>query len=431
MSTTSTAHDDDDDIASLPAVLSLPTPSLPARVAHILRTPSPNAAEEFGTASWGSPYPESDHNLRRYSFSSENSDDSPIHHLNLDTLFLRSQRAPPRSGPEPQSTVSAAAVVLANRARRRDRGLTEDWIRTHTTGIVNAEPKHWFSEGSETDHSSLSGSELGWLDDSDLHTPRAASANESSSSRQFRRPRGRSSVETLKPRDPLDLEIDSATTMAMATSEGATSAPDFAAGLLLATGQQAATPLDDTPDEKILGDADEDAKSNATALTGVRQLVPKDPMMTPRIKKKVPWKGKNIMVLIPRDDQRGFPTKSPMPLRSDEVERMFASWKQLGYSVDGFDLLVEGYQPPGTDDSQSRQDWPSDADMLRERAERRFKVTLPDLNGESLSTPSPPYQYPELTFLRLQLGRSTSTSSRKPSSEPWASRSRWKSLSRR
>ncbi|XP_044721565.1 myosin class II heavy chain (MHC) [Hirsutella rhossiliensis] len=360
LSTTSTAHDGDDDLESFPAVPSLPTPSLPAWVADILRTPSPSAAEEFGTASWGSPYPESDHNLRRYSFSSETSDDSLIHHLNLDTPFLRSQPGPPQSESEPQSTVSAAAAVLANRARRRDRGLTEDWIRTHTTGIVNAEPKHWFSEGSETDHSSLSGSELGWLD-SDLRTPRAASVDELSSSRQSRRPRGRSSVETLKPRDSFDLEA--ADTMAMATSEGAASAPDFAA------------------DEKMPRGEIEDAKPHVTPVKGVHKPLPKEPLMTPPIKKKVPWKGKNILVLIPRDDKRGLSGQSPMPLRSDEVDRMFASWKQLGYSVDGFDLLVEGYQPPGTDDSQSRQDWPSDADMAQERAGRSFKVTLPDLNA--------------------------------------------------
>ncbi|KAM4065183.1 myosin class II heavy chain (MHC) [Hirsutella rhossiliensis] len=378
LSTTSTAHDGDDDLESFPAVPSLPTPSLPAWVADILRTPSPSAAEEFGTASWGSPYPESDHNLRRYSFSSETSDDSLIHHLNLDTPFLRSQPGPPQSESEPQSTVSAAAAVLANRARRRDRGLTEDWIRTHTTGIVNAEPKHWFSEGSETDHSSLSGSELGWLD-SDLRTPRAASVDELSSSRQSRRPRGRSSVETLKPRDSFDLEA--ADTMAMATSEGAASAPDFAAGILLAAEQQAATPFYETPDEKMPRGEIEDAKPHVTPVKGVHKPLPKEPLMTPPIKKKVPWKGKNILVLIPRDDKRGLSGQSPMPLRSDEVDRMFASWKQLGYSVDGFDLLVEGYQPPGTDDSQSRQDWPSDADMAQERAGRSFKVTLPDLNA--------------------------------------------------
>lgn len=65
---------------------------------------------------------------------------------------------------------------------------------------------------------------------------------------------------------------------------------------------------------------------------------------------------------------------------------MSASWKQLGYSIDGFDLLVEGYRPPGTHDSQSRQGWPSDTDMVQERAEKRFKVTLPDLNGKPPST---------------------------------------------
>lgn len=107
--------------------------------------------------------------------------------------------------------------------------------------------------------------------------------------------------------------------------------------------------------------------------------------MTPRIKKKVPWKGKNIMILVPRDDERGMPGKSPMPLRPDETKRMFDSWKELGYSVDGFDLLVEGYQPPGTADAQSRDCWPAAEDMVAERSTGKYKVTLPDLNGENNS----------------------------------------------
>lgn len=104
--------------------------------------------------------------------------------------------------------------------------------------------------------------------------------------------------------------------------------------------------------------------------------------MTPRIKKKVPWKGKNIMVLLPRDDERGQPGKAPRPMRQNEINRMFRDWEDLGYRVDGFDLLVEGYQPPGTDDSQSREDWPTGQDLAEERSNHKYKVALPDLNGK-------------------------------------------------
>ncbi|RDA83748.1 hypothetical protein CP532_4995 [Ophiocordyceps camponoti-leonardi (nom. inval.)] len=374
LSVASTAQDDDDDIEASPALPPLPAPSLPDRVTQILSTPPP-VAGDFATASWGSPYLRSDLNLHRSSFSSEASDDSPIHHLEIDTPFLRPQPAgQPVFQPEAQPSVKAAAAVLVNRARRQIRGLTEDWIRTHTTGIVNAEPKHWFSEGSETERSSLSGSEPGWIDDADSRTPRADGPSTSS---QARRPRGRSSVETLKP-TPLSGR-NAASTMGMAASEPPGN-PDLASDSSSTADQSFVAPSATDQADEIIRDAVQ-TRLPVTPIKGAPKSSTKGALQTPRIKKRVPWKGKNILVLVPRDDQRGLPGKSPMPLRSDEIERMFSSWQELGYSVDGFDLLVEGYQPPGTDDSQSRQDWPTAEDVIRERAERPYKVTLPDLNA--------------------------------------------------
>ncbi|PNY25081.1 Uncharacterized protein TCAP_04983 [Tolypocladium capitatum] len=378
LSTASTA-DSDEDIESSPVLPPLPAPTLPGRVAEILRTPPPET-REFGTASWGSPYPQTDDNLRRRSFSSDASDDSPIHHLTIDTPFLRRQAELDASEPEPPSSVSAAAAVLANRARRQNRALTEDWIRTHTTGIVNAEPKHWFSEGSDTEHSSLSGSELGWLDDCDIRTPKAArEAKSSSSTRQSRHPRARSSTETLKPGDSFNLNPGE--TFSMAATETSATAAGFVSDSSRADEKQDGAPAVETPEEKLMENANGQARPPATPTKGTQKPLPKEPAVTPRIKKKVPWKGKNIMILVPLDDQRGLPGQSPMPLRQEETDGMFASWQELGYSVDGFDLLVEGYQPPGTEDSQSRQGWPSPDDLAQERTERRFKVTLPDLNA--------------------------------------------------
>jgi hypothetical protein len=64
---------------------------------------------------------------------------------------------------------------------------------------------------------------------------------------------------------------------------------------------------------------------------------------------------------------------------------MFSSWEELGYSVDGFDLLVEAEQPTGTDDSQSRSTWPDFDDLAKDRAQRNYKVALPDLNGRNFT----------------------------------------------
>lgn len=364
MSTTSTADGDEDDIETSPALPPLPEPKLPGRVAQLLRTPPSEVGEDsqFGTASWGSPYPRTDHNLRRQSFSSEASDDdSPVHHLSIETRFLR-QAGDSSALEQSQPTISAAAAVLANRARRQHRGLTEDWIRTHTAGVVNVEPRHWFSEGSDSEHSSVSGSELAWFEERNPQTPRAAPKPRSKSPKSSQHASRRSSLETLKPTLPPVVIAGNQASSNMAEPEL----------------QQASQEVDAV---KINHDTTELSKPPATPIKGKEKSPAKEPAMTPRIKKKVPWKGKNIMVLIPGDDRRGLPGGAPMPLRPQEVEKMFDSWKQLGYSVDGFDLWVEGYQPPGTDDSQSRKDWPTDDDMFRERANNSYKVLLPDLNA--------------------------------------------------
>ncbi|CEJ93591.1 hypothetical protein VHEMI09169 [[Torrubiella] hemipterigena] len=142
---------------------------------------------------------------------------------------------------------------------------------------------------------------------------------------------------------------------------------------------KAAVPRPSTPTENNARKSPADVALPVTPK--IHKPLPRDPPITPRVTKKVPWKGKKINILIPRDEDRGKPGKTPRPLRSDEVDRMFKDWKEFGYSVDGFDLLVDGFHPPGTDDSQSRADWPSPEDMARERGARKFKVLLPDLNA--------------------------------------------------
>jgi hypothetical protein len=107
----------------------------------------------------------------------------------------------------------------------------------------------------------------------------------------------------------------------------------------------------------------------------------KEVYSTPRLRKKLPWRGKNIMILLPRDDERGRPGKSPMPLNQKDVERMFVSWEELGYGIAGFDLEGHASSEHSRPPAQSREVWPGLEDLAREFTERRFKVTLPDLNG--------------------------------------------------
>ncbi|KAK6839718.1 myosin class II heavy chain [Apiospora arundinis] len=191
-STSSTVDGSDDQQSSSPIIPSLPAPKLPERAQeHLRRATSPQSRAEsdddnnYVTTSWGSPYPHSEgRHLRQTSSSSEASseasDDSPIHHLAIQTPFLRT--VPLISSPDPDhyqsSQLSESAAVLVNRVRRPVRGITEDWIRAHTTHDPTSEQRHWFSDGDNSEHSSLSGSdsgdEAGWFEETDPRTPRAS-----------------------------------------------------------------------------------------------------------------------------------------------------------------------------------------------------------------------------------------------------------------
>ncbi|KAL0937735.1 myosin class ii heavy chain [Colletotrichum truncatum] len=142
-------------------------------------------------------------------------------------------------------------------------------------------------------------------------------------------------------------------------------------------------PVPSTPRRSASAAVGEAMKTPITPMRSASaRVTSKDPTMTPRIKKKVPWKGKNIMVLLPRDDERGRPGHAPRPLNQTEVEGMFREWQELGYDISGFDLdAAEGTFQEPTGYSQSRDGWPTFEDVTRERAEQAYKVVLPDLNA--------------------------------------------------
>ncbi|UKZ81130.1 hypothetical protein TrVFT333_008900 [Trichoderma virens FT-333] len=365
LSTASTADDEDDDIGSSPILPLLPAPKLSERASAILRAPAfdlhdfqvddddqddsdDNLAsddEQFGTASWGSPYLRNDLNLRRQSYASD-----------------ESERGRPQTPAPAQALLptSAAAAVLVHRARRRNRGLTEGWIRTHTAGDQNTEARLWFSDGDSSEHSSLSGSETEWYRRRDPRTPTPSGRYRAKSRSTSRYPRAISSIETLKAGDPTQAEIDDEMASSVATE----------------TGSVIALPISEHHNDMATAEAEH---FTMPAIKVADKPLPREPpVVAPRIKKKVPWKGKNIMILIPRDDERGRPGQPPLPLRQDEIERMFDSWTELGYNVDGFDLPAEEHI---VGESQSRELWPSLEDLAQERYDRDFTVVLPDLNA--------------------------------------------------
>ncbi|KAI0874038.1 hypothetical protein GGS24DRAFT_358758 [Hypoxylon argillaceum] len=126
--------------------------------------------------------------------------------------------------------------------------------------------------------------------------------------------------------------------------------------------------------------------ANGLSLEAVLPSTPAKPTklalsQTPRLKKKVPWKGKNIMVLIPRDEERGQHGKAPMPLDIASINSMLQSWEQLGYNIRGFDLDANQSGGAPEKNSRSRDEWPLLDDIAKERSLRKYNVTLPDLNA--------------------------------------------------
>ncbi|KAG4027027.1 hypothetical protein MFRU_034g00850 [Monilinia fructicola] len=96
----------------------------------------------------------------------------------------------------------------------------------------------------------------------------------------------------------------------------------------------------------------------------------------PRLKKKVPWKGKNILVLLPWDEDRGKRGGAPKPMTEKDVIGMLKDWEELGYDTSGFNLGSDdgGEGGPG----QSRNGWPLMIDLEAERAQGSFRVSIPD-----------------------------------------------------
>ncbi|KAK3489398.1 uncharacterized protein B0T23DRAFT_200744 [Neurospora hispaniola] len=388
-----------------PELPPLPVPRLPLRVQGLLRTPPTISVNEDGVdgSRWGSPYPP---NLRIENSSSddeEDDDDSeserdPIHTLALQTRFLRP--APPtqqdNTSESRSSFISGAASVLANRARRLVHGITEDWIRQHTAHGSEREKLHWLSDGTgDSENSSLSDSFSGdedtaWLGDHIL-TPRADRRRSSRrSSRQRQESQGalkkQSSTDTLRQSRLVSRQASKSD---MASPNERASPPDVTTASDRAPSVSPFPERTPSTSQPVGATKPEDASSmNIPKGEPVAPSTPSKPApkrtstlaVSPRMKKKVPWKGKSVMILIPKDDERGQPGKAPIPLSESEVQARMRSWQQQGHDISGFDL-----EPPKTANqestSQSRGSWPDFDDLIQERQERSWKVLLPDLNA--------------------------------------------------
>ncbi|CAK7233247.1 hypothetical protein SCUCBS95973_008530 [Sporothrix curviconia] len=141
-----------------------------------------------------------------------------------------------------------------------------------------------------------------------------------------------------------------------------------------------------TPPSKTLPNTQPDLSLDPLGELAVSKMSA-SPRKTPRrVKKKLPWKGKSILVLLPLDEQRGKAGKAPKPLTQSEVTNMLHSWEELGYDIQGFDLdrsiSPNDYDYDGLSSrSMSRPSWPDEGDIVRERAQHNYPIRLPDLNA--------------------------------------------------
>lgn len=359
-STTSTAEG-----GSSPLLPPLPEPTHNGRTLNLLRTP-PSApaslhSSHYYTASWGSPYQEplsTNPRIQRESESihSDTSEDSPVRHLEFHTPFLRPIPYSRRFNIDPEFVSHdglISAAVLANRARRRPQGLTEDWIRQHTGGEA-AERNNWLSDGpGDSGHSSLSGSISGGDNDNWLNDPKTPTIKRFLSSRPSHHTR-----------------LDSRATV---TQE------DFSLDI-----PEPARMEEPKNEEKPLPSPPKEVTWDSAALSApVANPVPTTSPSPgpPRLKKKVPWKGKSVMVLLPWDDERGQKGKAPTPMSGKDVEAMLRDWEQLGYDTTGFNLGQSYLEDREGGEGQSRSPWPQSQDMVVERQEKAYNVSIPDKRG--------------------------------------------------
>ena len=139
-------------------------------------------------------------------------------------------------------------------------------------------------------------------------------------------------------------------------------------------------------EEKALPPPPTEVTWSAAALPAPLQesnlaLTPSPAPGPPRLKKKLPWKGKNIMVLLPWDDERGQKGNAPTPMTEKDVEAMLRDWEQLGYDTSGFNLGQTVTDDHEGGEGQSRSLWPTTQDVIFERHQKSFRVSIPDKRG--------------------------------------------------
>lgn len=95
----------------------------------------------------------------------------------------------------------------------------------------------------------------------------------------------------------------------------------------------------------------------------------------PRLKKRVSWRGRSIVIAIPRFDYEA--AGIPKPMSRADVEARMKHFEDQGYNVFGHDLTDD--RSMGQGPAQVRNIFPLEGERRRLPSKGEIKVTLPDL----------------------------------------------------
>ncbi|KAE8145340.1 hypothetical protein BDV25DRAFT_144744 [Aspergillus avenaceus] len=101
------------------------------------------------------------------------------------------------------------------------------------------------------------------------------------------------------------------------------------------------------------------------------------PTPTPRLKKKIAWRGKTCLIALPLEDKRGSEESGYRLLSVKDVEQRLKNWEEQGYDVRGFGVRAPedlGMELGGL----SRPSYPDPTDMDEEWQAKEYSVSFPN-----------------------------------------------------
>lgn len=153
---------------------------------------------------------------------------------------------------------------------------------------------------------------------------------------------------------------------------------DATEGEIVDGAKDAALPVQEPEPETVDAAADA-ADAEVPEIIAHGEALQPDPPATmhlepPRLRKRVSWRGKNIVIAIPRIDFAA--AGIPQPMSKAEVQERLQQFEDAGHNVLGYDLT---YEEASNDPAQVRAIFPDETEARQMPSREDYKVLLPDL----------------------------------------------------